>query len=295
MNNAPSRSPSSRLFNRPDRFRFQNGTTSSILFFTVLTILVFSSCNPQKKLIKTPIREEGADYLIEKLKSSELKYDGFTAKFSAEYSNKGQTNSFNGQIRIQKDSLIWLTFSPMLGIEVFRMMITQDSVMFINRMNDTYFAGDYEYVNRFLNTNIDYDILQSFLTGNDLSFYEKGKFRASIDKGQYKLATAGRMKLKMAVRSGQEPLNVLIQNLWIDPGTFKITQADVKEIRRPGTQLDARYSVFEKIGEQLFPKEMTFDISADNNLHVEVSFTKITINQPMTFPFHIPKGYKRVG
>jgi len=161
-------------------------------------------------------------------------------------------------------------------------------------MNNTYFMGDYAYVNKFLNTNLDYDILQSFLTGNDLSFYEKGKFRASLDRGQYKLATAGRLKLKITVRKRQEPLNVLIQNIWIDPDHFKITRANVKEIRKPGTQLEACYYEFEKIGVQLFPKEMTFDISADNDLFVKVSFSKINIDQPMTFPFRVPKGYRQV-
>ena len=281
----------------PDRFTQKHSQTPISFFplcFFILAITIFSSCNPQKKLIKAPIREEGAEYLMEKLKTNELNYRALTAKFSAEYTNKGQKNSFNGQIRIRKDSLIWLSFSAILGIEVVRIMITQDSVMFINRMNNTYFTGDYAYVNKFLKTNIDYDILQSFLTGNDLSFYEKGKFRASLDNGQYKLATADRMKLKKAVRTGQEPLNVLIQNIWIDPEHFKITQANVKEIRKPGSQLEAYYSAFEKIGEQLFPKEMIFDISADNNLHVKVSFSKISINQLMTFPFRVPEGYRQV-
>ena len=148
------------------------GSFGSLVFFSLI-ITIFISCNPQKKLIKAPIREEGADYLMEKLKTNELKYHEFSAKFSADYTNKGQKNSFNGQIRIQKDSLIWLSFSAVLGIEIIRIMITQDSVMFINRINNTYFMGDYAYVNKFLKTTIDYDILQSFLTGNDLSFYEK--------------------------------------------------------------------------------------------------------------------------
>ena len=166
-----------------------------IPFSFLLLLIIIVSCSTQRKIIKTPIKEEGADYLFKKLKEHELKYQWFTAKFSAEYSNKGQTNSFNGQIRIRKDSVIWLSFSPAFGIEVFRMMVTQDSVKFINRMNSTFFKGDYNFVNRYLNTNIDFDILQSFLTGNDLSFYESGKFRAGLDNNFYKLATANRTKL----------------------------------------------------------------------------------------------------
>jgi hypothetical protein len=260
-------------------------------FSFLFLLIILASCSSQRKIIKAPIKEEGAEFLFKKLKEHELQYNWFTAKFSAEYKNKGQTNSFNGQIRIRKDSVIWLSFSPALGIEVFRMMLTQDSVKFINRMNNTFFAGDYNYVNRYLNTNIDFDLLQSFLTGNDLSFYENGKFRAVIDNGIYKLATADRMKLKKFVRNKQENLRVLIQNIWIDPENFKITHANVKEIREPNTQLESKYSAFEKIGEQLFPKEMSFDISADNNLSVTVSFSKITINTSQAFPFKIPQSY----
>jgi outer membrane lipoprotein-sorting protein len=263
-----------------------------LLFLT--GILLITSCNPQKKIIKAPIREEGADYLFTKLKENELKYDGLSAKFSAEYENKGQTNSFNGQLRIRRDSLIWLSFSPALGIEVIRIAISQDSVKFINRMNNTFFAGDYNYVNRFLNTNIDYDILQSFLTGNDLSFYENGKFKATVDKGIYQLSTAERMKLKKFIRNSTENLRVLIQNIWISPETFKIVQAEVKEIRKPNIKLTADYQSFELIGTQAFPRRMLFDVSAEKNIHVDVSFSRVTLNTALLFPFKVPPNYREV-
>jgi len=257
-------------------------------------MIFLASCTTQRKIIKAPIKEEGADFLFKKLKEHELQYSWFTAKFSAEYTNKGQSTSFNGQLRIRKDSIMWLSFSPALGIEVFRIMLTQDSVKFINRMNNSYFEGDYNYVNRYLNTNIDFDILQSFLTGNDLSFYENGKFRAGLDNNGYKLVTAERTKLKKFVRNNSENLRVLLQTIWINPESFKITRADVKEIREPNIQLEALYSSFEKIGEQLFPKEMSFAIAADNNLGVSVNFNKININTAQTFPFKIPQSYHPV-
>jgi hypothetical protein len=266
-----------------------------LLFLSsILLSSIFFSCNPQKKVFKTPIKEEGADYLFGKLKENEFRFTGFSAKFSAEYKNNGDKKSLDGQIRILHDSIIWITITPVLGIEVMRIMITQDSVKFINRMNNTYFTGDFGYVNNFLNTNIDFDLLQSFLTGNDLSFYENGKFRASLDKGQYKLSTAERKKLKKFVRNSQENLRILIQNIWIDPETFKITQADVKEIRRENIKLEADYSDYEKIEDQLFPKVMIFEIFADNKIAVNVQFSKININTPLTFPYKIPQSYKQI-
>jgi len=264
------------------------------LFSLFLFSIFFSSCNPQKKVIKAPIKEEGADYLFKSLKEHELKFTWFSAKFSAEYKNKGEKRSFDGQVRILHDSIIWLSFTPALGIEVMRLTITQDSVKFINRLNNTFFTGDYRYLNDFLNTNIDFDILQSFLIGNDLSFYEEGKFRASLDKGQYKLSSADRMKLKKFVRNSQENMRILIQNIWIDPETFKISQADVKEIRRPNIKLSATYAEYEKVEDQLFPEVMNFEINAENKIEVSVQFNRISINTPQLFPFKIPQSYKQI-
>jgi hypothetical protein len=262
-----------------------------VALLLLASLLFIVSCSPARKVMKAPIKEEGADYLFARLKEKELKFDWFSAKFSAEYSNKGKENSFSGQIRIRKDSLIWITLTPMLGIEAVRLMITQDSVKMINRLSDTYFIGDYEYVNRFLNTNIDFDLLQAFLLGNDLQFYEEGKFRAAIDRGEYKLSTSARAKLKKHVRNSQENLKIFIQNLWLDPATFKITHADVKEIRRDNIKLESTYTGFEPLENQLFPTKMTYVILADNTIRVNADFSKMTLNIPLQFPFKVPASY----
>jgi len=257
-------------------------------------ILLMQSCSPTRQAIRAPIREEGSEYLFAKLKERELKFDWFTAKFSAEYQNKDNKTSFNGQIRIRKDSMIWLSLTPMLGIEAMRLMITQDSVKMINRLNNTYLVGDYNFINRFLNTNIDFDLLQAFLLGNDLQFYENGKFRATIDKGEYRLSTMERRKLKKFVRNSQENLKVFIQNIWLDPQTFKITHADVKEIGRENTRLEASYGSFEEVEGQVFAKEMNYIIWAENTLRVQATFSRIGINVPQQFPFKIPASYSRI-
>lgn len=267
---------------------------SVFLFSLTFLSFVLTSCNPRKKIMKVPIREAGADYLIKKLDEHKLLFESFSAKFSVDYENEGQKNSFNGQIRIRRDSVIWLSFSPVFGIEVFRIEIEQDSVKFINRLNQTYFIGDYNYVNNFLHSNIDFDILQSFLIGNDLSLYENSSFRASVDDGEYKLSTAERRKLKKFVRNSQEKLRILIQNLWIDPLTFKITKANVKEIQKPNMKLEANYSDFEDIEHQLFPKKVSFDISADNDIRVSVSFSRISVTGRQNFTFKIPPGYRQI-
>ncbi len=265
----------------------------NLILITLSVLMLLASCKTQRSIIKKPIKEEGADYLFDKLKEHELKFDWLSARFSADYKKGKQESSFSGQIRIKKDSMIWLSLSVM-GIEGMRIMISQDSIKYINRLNNTYVIGDWFDLNRFLNTNIDYDILQSFLIGNDISFYEEGKFKATIDKDEYKLITAARSKMKKHIRYHNDALNVFIQNIWLDPETFKITRADVKEIRKQNIKLDATYSSFEEIKNQLFPREMTYQIIAENRIFIDVKFSRINIDKALTFPFRIPSSYARV-
>lgn len=265
-----------------------------LLLILPASLLAIGSCSSSRRVMKTPLKEQGPEFLFSKLKEKELKFDWFSAKFSAEYKNKGKTTSFSGQLRIRKDSLIWMSLTPMLGIEALRISISQDSVKMINRLNDTYFLGDYNYLNRSLNTNLDYDLLQAFLLGNDLQFYENGKFKASIDGHTYKLSTSERQKLKKFVKNSQENLKILIQNIWLDPETFKITRAEVKEIRRDNIKLEAEYGGFSDQGGQLFPGSMRFTIWAENVLKVKADFSRIQIDQPLQFPFKVPEGYSPV-
>jgi len=253
-----------------------------------------TSCKSTRKVIKEPIKEEGASFLFSKLKENELKFEWFSAKFSLDLVIDKKKNSFRGQIRMRKDSALWISFSPALGIEMARLLITTDSVMFINRLNKTYFTGNYQVVSDFLGTNVDYDVVQSILLGNDLTYYENGKFRVSYDSKEYHLVTAGRRKLKKYVKTSEDAERVYIQNIYLNPETFKITKMKIKELTKESKKLDAFYSDFLMLGDQLFPQHVMFDISADNPVKVDVFYSKIKLDSPLNFPFKISSKYERI-
>jgi len=264
------------------------------LFFLVLILLSLSSCTTKRHIFKEPIKEEGPDYLFSQLSENELKFTSFSAKFSIDYIHNKKKTEFKGQIRILKDSVIWVSFSPALGIEMARIMITNDSVKFMNRLDNTYFMGDYDFVNKFLETNIDFDILQSFVIGNDFQFYDKTKFRASLDGGQYRLTTMERSKLKKYVKEKEIYPKVFIQTIWLNPENFKITQIMIKEIKKENKKLDAYYSDFQSVENQLFPYKLKFELSAEEQIEVFVNYSRINLNEPLNFPFRVPEKFERI-
>jgi hypothetical protein len=256
--------------------------------------LLLSSCKSTRPMIKAPLKEEGPDYLYSKLRQSELDFEWLSLKFDASYTEKKNSTDFKGQIRMKKDSLIWITVTPALGIEMFRMVITTDSVKYFNRLKKDYFVGDYELVSRFLQIHVDFDMLQSILLGNDFQFYETNKFRASIDNFDYKLSTTDRRKIRKTAEDASNDPIVLLQDIWLDPGSYKIKRIDLKEYMKDNRKLEAYYGDFLALDYQIYPATVNFNIIADNILKIRINYSKVTMNEPMSFPFSIPDNYERI-
>lgn len=260
-----------------------------LVFFAIIAGL--GGCKSKRSVIKAPIKEEGAEFLFERLCKNELKFKTFTARLNVDYTVDRNRNDFKGQLRIVKDSAIWVSFNQDLGIEIARFLITEDSVKFLNRINKTYFAGDYAFVNNFLGANIDFGILQSLLLGNDFEYYEDVDFRASVDGGQYRLNTTGRTKLRKYVRNHEDDLRLLLQTIWLNPENFKITEIRLKELTRNSKKLTAVYSDFQSFGKNKYPTRLGYAIEADIPISVTVKYSRITINEPASMPFNVPGKY----
>jgi hypothetical protein len=260
----------------------------------LLVIILFVSCQTKRTIIKAPIKEHGPEYLIEKLDESELRFDWLSAKFSASYAYNDKVTNFSGQVRIRKDSVIWVSLSPAMGIEMVRVMINYDSIGLINRWEKKYFTGDFKVVNTFLQTNLNFDILQAFIIGNDFQFYEKTSFRAAQDGGLYRLSSTNRHKIKKEFETNDGGPLTLIQNIWLDPYTFKILRVDVKEYLRDNRKFEAYYDKFETYNGQLIPTEINVNVTSENLQEMHIKYSRIRMDEPFTFPFTIPSKYEEM-
>ena len=98
---------------------------SKIVWFVLL--LVATSCSVRKKMVK-PEHPQSFEWL--------------TAKLDIDADVNGQSyNDLSGQLRMRKDSLIWVSVTAPMGVEVLRAKISNDSIWILNRMEKTYLAG----------------------------------------------------------------------------------------------------------------------------------------------------------
>lgn len=270
---------------------------SPLLQFVIAVVVLaaISSCTGSRKSVRETIKEQGDEYLMNKLKEHEFKFNQFSAKFNVTYEVDRKKTSVSGNLRIEKDSIIWISITPALGIEAVRFMLTPDSIKFINRINKTYFVHEFTYINQLLNKTLDFDMAQSFLIGNDFSLYESNTFKASIENQQYKLSTINRRKLRRFVRRSEDDISIPIQSIWLDPESFKVSKVLLKEAERDSRKFQANYSEFEKIDKEFIPAKLEFKVeTVGKKINIKINYSKIQINQNQTYLFRVPEGYTKM-
>jgi hypothetical protein len=219
------------------------------------------------------------------------------AKIKVDAEVDSSSSSFNISLRIRKDSVIWMTLSK-LGIEGARLLITKDSVKFFKRPlgddSGKFFVGDYSYLSKIANTDLDFEMLQSLLVGNSVEFYDEDeKLKPGITDCQYFLGTTRRRNMKRIIERGKEQKEPA-QSIYLVPETFKIARILFYEFN-PDRSFDAVYSNFTPQGaDQLFPMKMNYTIRAAKTVKVDLEYTKISLDEEQSFPFKIPDNYERI-
>jgi hypothetical protein len=297
---------------------------SSLPGLLILVCLVASAsgCKSRKQLASNDINNKFSSEIIEQALAAEMRYETFSAKVSADIKVKGQSNSFKATLRAKKDSAIWISISPALGIEVFRLVCTQDSVKYVDKLNNRFFLGDYKMLNKLTNSDLNFEAMENVLTGNLLYFDAESKYRAKVDDGNYYLATKNTNRLRKIVRADKsealavipdtlsaEQINerrlhrfqekkedeeLIVRQYWFDAANMKVTQSIFTDLASE-ISLVAKYALHELVENQLVPTKISLDLgNASETAMFRLSYSKIKLNGAVEMPFSIPEKYEQV-
>lgn len=120
-------------------------------------ILLLGACGTKKKMrkdyktgsshIATTKTMDKADNLkqslVNQLVNKDFQFDYLNIKTKGEIKlNNAGTYKVNLDVRFKKDEVIWISVQAILGIELFRIMIDQESIQWINKIQKTYQSID---------------------------------------------------------------------------------------------------------------------------------------------------------
>ena len=149
--------------------------------YIFLSILLLTSCGIFKPKEKVPIITDADtdtdtkldttySYIFDTVNIKNNNYKTLYIKYAAKYTTAEQNLNFYGTIRIVKDSLMLITLSPGFGIEIGRVLISQDSVKFYNNLQNSYIKEDMSFFQNNYGLAVDYNSIQAIITNNTFAY-----------------------------------------------------------------------------------------------------------------------------
>lgn len=219
-----------------------------------------------------------------KLNVDQIDFDYLVAKSKVSFKSKDQDiNNANVNLRIDKDSLIWLSVSG-VGIEVARAIIARDSIVVLDKIHREYSVYSYPELSQRFNFALNYDLIQSLVIGN-----------MPLPQNPAQKIKNERDYLLLRQREGK----VLVEN-YIGEENRKLKKLLVVEQPTKNT-LKLDYEDFNTLNNFLFPYTslITLDYQSGSDGHfyqtlLQIRHNKVELTEKNPgFPFSIPAKYRR--
>lgn len=269
---------------------------SAYLKIILLLTLFVHACKTQRQLVDhkaEKVDNLNASKLIDSVNSHRLIFDYFSAKLSVELSLPDDSKSFKANLRIRKDSVIWI-YIMKATLPVATVSITKDSVKFVNKLNKSYFLGTFSYINDMFNTELDYYMLQDLLTADFIAYNKEQKYKEDEDTSYYFLSSIGKRKMKRAFEKDKQiKKEPYVFRYWINPGTFRPAKTIINDLNDT-TSLTVENPEFESVDSVIVPASLKIRAAnAKAEIGLDVNYSKTRVNEKTDFPFNIPEGYER--
>jgi hypothetical protein len=210
--------------------------------------------------------------------ANRIEFKSFSGKIDVDYEESdGKSLNVNVQVRIQRDSLIWLSLTAIFGIEGVRACITPDSVKVMNKQDKTYFTRPITYLQEITSLPLDLRSLQDLLVGNPV-FLDSAFFNYSRSGGQIALQGSNALFRKLLTIGESDKL----------VNSYKLDDVNVN---RPRSSY-LSYGDYENKQGVWFSRRRTVQVSEKKNLLVKLNYKQYAFNETLSFPFVVPKNYK---
>ncbi len=166
-----------------------------ITIVSLVLLLAATSCASRKKTVAPPQPQA---------------FEWMTSNLNIQAQGNGmEFNDLKGQLRMRNDSLVWVSITATMGIEVVRAKVSNDSVWVVNRLERTYLAEPIETLAAQLGMPISLPLIQTLLLDNNeglppvenqtvqLKTFFLGNMSAKIQYNEIKLNEATDFPLKI--------------------------------------------------------------------------------------------------
>lgn len=251
---------------------------------TLLFLTILVSCKSKQAVVTatpevTQTKVISAKDVIANHYNKETNFSSVYIKSNVRFSDEKQTQNVTAEIKIKKDEQILISVR-FLGITMAKALITPTSVSYYEKMNGTYFEGDFSGLTQWLGTDLDFSKIQNMLLGEAFDNLEQGKYALSkVDEG-FELTDLQSKKT--------------IKSFVLDKENFRIQGQAISQPEQD-RMIQVSYSGYTSFQEGSVPMQtLIHTFQTKGKTEISFNYNTVTFNEELSFPYSIPNGYKRI-
>lgn len=294
------------------------------VFFILLFLVGLSSCTSEQAIIRTSekVRPRSAIFVLKQNEKKWMPYHQAGMKVEGGFTSPDEEIDFKANVRMSKDSAVWMSLSPALGIEIARTLILKDSIKVLSKIPDNKFAfiTGIEDLEKFVHFDLDLEDLQNLIFGQPIGIDRiGGKFKSDVDSAHYVIQTRYKRRIKKSLELIQnntdsipngvddherikarekrmqqrmEEDGLILSKYWFDAENFLLKKTQFNDA------FNGRFVEIENLQwntenpEQQYPSLIVVHVN-DNGK--QFSFTwevnRCVTDRTFEFQFEIPEGY----
>ena len=217
--------------------------------------------------------------VIEKHYDNKLDFKTLYIKANAKYVDEKQSQNVTAEIKIENDKQI-LVSVRFLGITMAKALITPTTVSYYEKINGTFYEGDFTSLSKWLGTELDYSKVQNLLVGKALDDLRNGKYTQTIVENLFRLEEVKDAKIK--------------KTFYLDPEKYLLQKEEISQNQK-NEKLEILYSGHKVFNQGTLPTSIEINaIQPKGKTDINLNYNMITFNEELSFPYSVPSGYKKI-
>ncbi|WP_041620374.1 DUF4292 domain-containing protein [Paludibacter propionicigenes] len=255
----------------------------------VLCVLMFSACKTTRTVSKsstvpgTPVITNAVVGVIDQVNKNQPRFQTANiSKMTFAFEMGERKVNVSASCKIKKDTAIYISVQPLLGIEMFKAELTTDSMRVFDKMNHRYYVVDYGYFYSRFGVNVNFYSLQSLLTAQLFCIGKQGVIADSC-----KLVPAGDGKNTIEYENSNMMQSSLLSPLYV-------IQQVLLKAKNSNYQLETNYADYTLVNGISFPQTIKLLATNDRNrVACEFSILRVEFNKEIKLSPTNPDRFTR--
>ena len=242
-------------------------------------IVFLIGCKP-KQTVATAAANENTE--VSKVINGHYKnqhdFKTLNIRANAKYEGEKQSHSMNADIRIKKNEIIWINIK-FLGIPMAKAMITPTKVSYYEKINNTYFEGDFSMLSNWLGTDLDFNKVQNLFLGKAIDDLTKDKWVSEVVEKMFKLSLPNDSDVA--------------KEFYFEGANFLLKKETISQASQ-NRNLEIRYPSYKEEKGMFLPNEINIKAEQKDKITIDIEYKNTTFNEDLSYPYSVPSGYTAV-